>query len=77
MTTAVEPELRMVWRGVVSEFIQDETRLEDLEGAFRSGKTTAALWKVFTSCLDFPGIAWLICRYTDGDTQTKLKPPWT
>ena len=66
----------MVWRGVVSEFMQDTTRCIDFEGAFRVGKTTAALWKVFNSCLAHPGINWLICRYSDGDTQTKLKPPW-
>ncbi len=66
----------MVWKGVVAEFMQDDTRLIDFEGAFRVGKTTAALWKVFNSCYAHPGIQWLICRYSDGDTQTKLKPPW-
>jgi len=66
----------MVWRGEVSRFLTDPTRLIDVEGAFRSGKTTAALWKVLTSCLDHPGIHWLVCRYSDGDTQTKLKPYW-
>lgn len=69
-------EVRMVWKGVVAEFMRDETRLIDFEGAFRVGKTTAALWKVFNSCLKYPGITWLICRYSDGDTQSKLKPPW-
>lgn len=71
-----EREVRMVWRGVVAEFMRDETRCIDFEGAFRVGKTTAALWKVFNSCIAHPGINWLICRYSDGDTQTKLKPPW-
>jgi len=66
----------MVWRGVTASFMQDETRHVDFEGAFRVGKTTAALWKVFNSCIAHPGIHWLICRYSDGDTQTKLKPPW-
>jgi hypothetical protein len=66
----------MVWRGVTAEFMRDTTRLIDFEGAFRVGKTTAALWKVFNSCKENPGINWLICRYSDGDTQTKLKPPW-
>lgn len=66
----------MIWRGVTAEFMQDTTRLVDFEGAFRVGKTTAALWKVFNSCKTHPGIHWLICRYSDGDTQTKLKPPW-
>lgn len=69
-------ETRMVWRGVTAEFMQDATRHIDFEGAFRVGKTTAALWKVFNSCMAHPGIHWLICRYSDGDTQTKLKPPW-
>lgn len=66
----------MVFAGEMSAFMQDTTRLIDLEGAFRSGKTTAALWKVYKSCIDNPGIQWLVCRYGDGDTQSKLKPPW-
>jgi hypothetical protein len=71
-----EREVRMVWRGVTAEFMQDTTRCIDFEGAFRVGKTTAALWKVFNLCLANPGIHCLICRYSDGDTQTKLKPAW-
>lgn len=66
----------MVWVGPVSKFLEDETRFVDLEGAIRSGKTTAALWKVFDSCIEHPGIHWLICRYSDDDTKTKLKPVW-
>lgn len=66
----------MVWRGVVSEFVLDRTRLIDFEGAFRVGKTTAALWKVYSSCIEHPGINWLICRYSDEDTHSTLKPPW-
>jgi hypothetical protein len=75
-SVADEREVRMRWRGVVAEFMRDTTRMIDFEGAFRVGKTTAALWKVFNSCIEHPGIQWLICRYSDGDTQTKLKPPW-
>lgn len=66
----------MIWRGIIARFMQDQTRLIDIEGAFRASKTTACLWKVFNSCIEHPGIHWLICRYSDGDTQTKLKPPW-
>jgi hypothetical protein len=66
----------MVFKGEMAAFMADTTRLIDVEGAFRSGKTTAALWKVYASCVGNPGINWLICRYSDGDTQTKLKPPW-
>lgn len=74
--TVAEPlaELRMVWKGPVGDFLIDETEQLDLEGAIRSGKTTAALWKVLNSCLKHPGIHWLICRYSDGDTASKLRP---
>ncbi len=75
MSTATE-EVRMVFAGEMAAFMADTTRLIDLEGAFRSGKTTAALWKVFKSCVDHPGIHWLIGRYSDGDTQSILKPIW-
>ena len=66
----------MVFAGEMAEYMADKTRLIDIEGAFRSGKTTASLWKVYQSCVEHPGIHWLICRYSDGDTQSKLKPPW-
>ena len=66
----------MAFHGILGAFLLYETRLIDLEGAFRSGKTTTALWKVYRSCSEHPGIHWLICRYSDGDTQSKLKPPW-
>ena len=72
-----EPEpLRMVWRGPVAEFLTDDTEQIDLEGAIRSGKTTAALWKVLESCLTHPGIHWLICRFSEEQTNTILRPRW-
>lgn len=74
--TEAPPEHRMVFRGPVAAFLADLTRHIDLEGAIRSGKTTAALVKVLASCLAHPGIHWLICRYSDDDTKTKLKPVW-
>ena len=76
MSVVAEREVRMVWKGPVAAFMRDTTRCLDLEGAFRSGKTTAALWKVLTSCLEHPGINWLIFRFSDEDTQTKLRPIW-
>lgn len=66
----------MVWRGEMAKYLLDETRLIDLEGAFRSSKTTASLRKVAKSCLRHPGIQWWINRYSDGDTQRQLKPQW-
>ena len=56
---------RMVWRGIMAAFLQDETRVIDLEGAFRSSKTTACLRKVARSCLRHPGIQWWLNRYSD------------
>ena len=58
----------------MAAFLQDDTRLIDLEGAFRSSKTTACLRKVARSCLRYPGIHWWLNRYSDGDTQRQLKP---
>ena len=69
-------DVRMAFHGVVADFMDDTTRHIDLEGAFRSGKTTAALWKVYHSCVKYPGIHWLICRFSDGDTHSVLKGPW-
>ena len=73
-TTAAEAPLRITWRGPVAEFLTDETEQINLEGAIRSGKTTAALRKVLRSCCKHAGIHWLICRYADGDTASKLRP---
>lgn len=72
---AVESHV-MSWRGPVAAFMKDTARLIDLEGAFRSGKTTACLWKVLKACNYHPGMHWLICRYSDRDTRTILKPIW-
>lgn len=61
--------------GPLWEFLCDQTtRHLDLEGAIRSGKTTAAVWKIIHSCLTYAGIHWLAFRYSDDDTRTKLKP---
>ncbi len=66
--------ITMRWRGLVSEFLQDESPEIDLEGALSSGKTTACLWKVWNSLQAYPGIHWWIGRYGDGETQTKVRP---
>lgn len=68
--------IRVVFKHTLAEFMADETRYLDLEGAFRCGKTTACCYKVAKSCVDHPGINWLICRWTDSDTHGILKPVW-
>jgi PBSX family phage terminase large subunit len=73
---STETEVRTVFRGSLAEFFVDETKYVDLEGAFRCGKTTACCFKVLKSCLDNPGINWLVCRWTDSDTHGILKPVW-
>jgi len=69
-------EVRMVWKGPIVGFMRDETRILDLEGAIRSGKTTACVWKVHSRLAEEPGLAAFLCRWTDGDTDSKLKPVW-
>ena len=41
-----ERVVTMRWRGLISDFLEDETPEIDLEGGLSSGKTTACLWKV-------------------------------
>ncbi len=64
----------LAFSGTVADFIKDTTREISLEGGFRSGKTTAALWKVRESLKRNAGIQWFICRYAEDAIQTKLKP---
>lgn len=69
-------EVRMEWRGPLSDALVDTTAYLDVEGAIRSGKTTMALWKVLSSCLANPGIKWLMARWTDDMLKTQLRPAW-
>ena len=73
---STSPSGSLRFTGALAAFMADETRYVDLEGAFRCGKTTACCYKVAKSCLDHPGIQWLICRWTDSDTHGILKPVW-
>ena len=80
MTTAVATRdvdvVRIRFRGPLARFMRDATRMIDLEGALSSGKTTACLVKEYAQAQQHPGIWSLICRFADGDTQTKLVPAW-
>lgn len=70
----VTREFTIKWRGPIARFMRDETPEIDLEGALSSGKTTAALWKVWNRLNEEPGIKAWIGRYGDGETQTKVRP---
>jgi terminase large subunit-like protein len=64
----------MKFEGIVARFLADTTREISIEGGFRAGKTTAALWKVRDSIEKYPGVKWFLCRYSNSDTGQKLKP---
>jgi hypothetical protein len=49
-------------------------RYLSLEGAYRSAKTTTALLKVGHWCWEYPGIPWLLSRWTDEATFSQLRP---
>lgn len=60
--------------GLHAEFLKDETPEIDLEGGRYSGKTWACSAKVANYCEKWPGMEWLICRYSNDDALTFLKP---
>jgi hypothetical protein len=72
----VDNEFRMVWRGKQSDALLDETEALDLEGAFRSSKTTIGLWREFNAAVKNPGIHSLLSRWTDDATFALLRPLW-
>lgn len=62
------------FRGPHAEFMADETPELDFEGARFSGKTWAASAKVGRSCTKYPGIEWLMGRFSNEETRTKVRP---
>lgn len=64
----------LTFQGVHATLLADTSEEIDAEGALSSGKTTVCLWKVRQSCADHPGIHWYVGRYSDSDTQQKLRP---
>ena len=62
------------WNRPQSIFMRATERYVDLEGAVRSGKTTALVRKVVDYCTDYPGIHCLLARWTDDSLKAQLKP---
>jgi hypothetical protein len=56
-----------------TEFWTATERYVDFEGAVRASKTTPAVLKVINSCIEYPGIQWLIARWTQDSTDAQLK----
>ncbi len=66
--------MRPSFIGKHAEFLADQTPQIELEGARYSGKTYVAEAKVILSCLEHPGIRWMICRYSGTETDESLRP---
>ena len=56
-----------------ARFLKSQTRYLDLEGSVRSGKTTAAIWKLINYAQDYPGINMLAARWTQDALDAQLK----
>lgn len=62
------------FRGVHAAFLSDDTPEIDFEGARLSAKSWACSAKVWYSCINNPGIEWLIGRYSGTETDEQLRP---
>lgn len=69
--TPIKP---LTFSGIHAQILADQSPELDVEGARNSGKTWVLCAKVAQSCLDYPGIEWLICRYSGTETDNKLRP---
>lgn len=67
-------DARLQFYGQHAKAFHDPSLELDVEGAVRSGKTWLCLTKVIASCQRYPGIHWMISRWSDGDTDSQLKP---
>jgi hypothetical protein len=64
----------LTFQGIHAEILEDQTGEIDVEGARMSGKTWTISEKIRRSCLKYPGIWWLICRYSGTETDNQLRP---
>lgn len=62
------------FQGVHAKVLADTTPEIDLEGSLACGKTTLCLAKELLKAKEHPGIWGFMCRYSDNDTKTKLRP---
>lgn len=66
--------MALVFSGIHLDILEDETPELDVEGARMSAKTWTISEKVRRSCLKYPGIWWLISRYSGTETDNQLRP---
>jgi len=67
----------LTFQGIHAEILEDETPEIDVEGARMCGKTWVCSAKVHRSCLKYPGIWWLINRYSGTETDDQLRPQFS
>lgn len=64
----------LTFHGIYETILKDASREILIEGARMCAKTYTACAKVWYSCIDNPGIWWLICRYSGTETDNQLRP---
>lgn len=62
------------FKGIHAQFLLDATPEICFEGSRYSGKSWVCCVKVIRSCVKYPGIRWLICRWSNEETKTKIRP---
>lgn len=64
----------MRWNQPQTRFLKTTKRYVDFEGAIRSGKSTALVWKLINYANDYPGINILFTRWTQDALDAQIKP---
>jgi hypothetical protein len=64
------------WNPKQTRFWQAAEPFVDLEGGVRAGKSYVLCSKVFTFCIDYPGICIALTRWTQDGLDAQLKPEW-
>jgi hypothetical protein len=67
-------EVRMSWSAPQGFILREMSRFLNAEGAIRSGKTTAGIWKAINLCQEYPGIHGLLTRWTGDSLDAQIKP---
>lgn len=65
--------IKRIWSKPQTEFMRATARYVACEGAIRSGKSTALVWKIITYAIEYPGISMMLSRWTDDGLQMQLK----
>jgi hypothetical protein len=70
----MEKVVKMQWNQPQTRFLKSKARYLDFEGAIRSGKSTALVWKIINYAQEYPGINILFTRWTQDALDAQIKP---